>query len=297
MSTKIRMNRTWEEFQKQPKVKQIFTPWFVAALLVFIVCGSIAFAMAGLLNEGFQIARWEVTNEVKTLQQAIEVDGVQVNKFVELGDRIYDHRDPNSLSLMAWLGYDPHASYQTLYKSIKDVLDANPNVTIDDLLHKKQADLLLYTNNDEFMAKNLYEALHFHAHSNVVNHNGTWGFVVKVLSDGTNSWFYKFTELFAHASKSATHATEGLHSVSPAYKLQTILYYNNPAYNAYYWVFIIFMMPQMISTIIIVVKLATVLNPKKSKEEKAAYKLEKQKAKLLKNNKPNKLDNQALGAH
>lgn len=42
------------------------------------------------------------------------------------------------------------------------------------------------------------------------------------------------------------------------------------------------MMPQMIATVIIVTKLATVLNPKKSKEEKAAYKLEKQEAKLLK---------------
>lgn len=279
---KIRMNRTWEEFSKLPKVKQIFTPWFITALVVFIVFGAVAFTMVGLLNHGFTTAR----------------------SLIENGDIIYGTiANPkiggSEHSLMSYLGYDPHANYQVMFKEISAYLTANPNKSIADLQAMSKEQL----NNNA-----LYEALHYHAHTPVINHNSTWGFVVKVLSGGTEGWFYKYTELFAHGS--ATHASSTHALATPQQALALINKYQDFEfgynYNAFYWVFIICMMPQMIATVIIVTKLATVLNPKKSKEEKAAYKLEKQKAKLLKKDKTKKevvyssgsdLQEAALGAN
>lgn len=254
---KIRMNRTWEEFSKLPKVKQIFTPWFIVALVVFIVFGAIAFTMIGLLNNGFTTAR----------------------SLFENGDIVYGTIAKPKIggsehSLMSYLGYDPHANYQAMFKEINAYLTVNTNKSIADLQAMSKEQL----NNDS-----LYEALHYHAHTPVINHNSTWGFVVKVLSGGQDSWFYKYTKLFANGS--TTHASASHALATPKEVLVLIDKYQdfNFGYNyeAFYWIFIICMMPQMITTVIIVTKLATVLNPKKSKEEKEAYQLEKQKAKTL----------------
>lgn len=261
---KIRMNRTWEEFSKLPKVKQIFTSWFITALIVFIIFGAIAIAMVVFLNEGFTTAR-------SLIKDGEIVYGTIANPKIGGSEH----------SLMSYLGYDPHANYQEMFKEIKERLSEEPKISMVELLKMSKEEL----NNNS-----LYEALHYHAHTPVINHNSTWGFVVKVLSGGTDSWFYKYTELFANGS--TTHASSTHALATPQQALALINRYQDYNYgynyNAFYWIFIICMMPQMIATVIIVTKLATVLNPKKSKEEKAAYKLEKQKAKLLKKDKTKK---------
>lgn len=248
--SQIKMNKSFEEFSKLPKVKQIFTPWFIVALVVFIVGLVIAFTMVGLLNEGFENARALVNDQGQIVGKVADVNG-------------------NDHSLMSWLGYDQHANYQELYKTINNrLIDGQ---TMESLMN----------NTDKKVDPKLYEALHYHAHSRLINHNGTWGFTTKVLSDWENSWFYKYNQLFSQLadSKDSILAAQGAKSLK---KLSTIIQYQNPNYIVYNWVFIVFMMPQMITFVIIVVKLATVLSPKKSAEEKQAYKLAKLEAKKQK---------------
>lgn len=253
----IKMNKSFAEFSKLPKIKQVFTPWFIAALVIFIVGLTIAFAMVGLLNEGFENARALVNDQGQIIGKVADVSG-------------------DNHSLMSWLGYDQHANYQELYKTIHD-----------QLINGKTMESLINNTNKNNDPK-LYEALHYHAHSKFINHNGTWGFVTKVLSDWENSWFYKYNQLFSQLANSQNPvlAAQGIKSLA---KLSTIIQYQNPNYIAYNWVFIVFMMPQMITFIIIVVKLATVFSPKKSAEEKQAYKLAKLEVKNQK--KAKKLNN------
>lgn len=252
---KIRRSQmSYDEFSKLPKVKQIFTPWFITALLVFIVLGGIAFAMIALASEGFENAR----------------------SFVD-GHGHFVNDDSSKTTLMAWLEYDPHSNYQELYKELAKY--SNDELTEYYRLYKTEQ----FNELGGLKVVDSFKAFeHSHANGNI-NHNSTWGFATKVLGAGSESWFYKFIQEFERINGSFTHAGHEVKLAEVANERLAVINANvNTNYQAYYWVFIICMMPQMIATVIIVVKLITVLSPKKNAEEKAAYKLAKQQQKATK---------------
>ncbi|MCV3754252.1 hypothetical protein [Ureaplasma zalophigenitalium] len=258
-------NLSYDEFCKLPKVKQIFTPWFISALVIFIVFATIAFTMLGLLNVPFTQAR--------TVVLATQAGPV-------LGDHLANVSGSED-SLMSYVLYDPHADYQEWLRAVKDV-NAH-GITFHQLEHLTDAQLhTLLEEKDLLMhEKTLTEVLHYmhHGlHSKVINHNLTWGFVIKVLSNPTNSWFSQWLDyLRVNDPHDSVEWTERL-SLIQQYSSET----QGMNYHAFYWVFIIFMMPNMITLIIIVVKLSTVLKPKLTPEQKEQYKLQKAQQKAQK---------------
>lgn len=263
---KFKRNKTFDEFTSQSKAKQIFTPWFIAALVVCIFTATAAFTVLCLLNPGFEIAR-----------AAVDGNG-------ELIEPIHVANIAKEKSFMSFVEYDPHANYQVLFKAIENFKTTYGNKAFADAInaivkHDHQAISKL--------PKEFNEAVHafMHSHSQgSINHNGTWGFAVKVLSGAQESWFYKFTNAFANLDSSVVDSHNNSLSKMAQTRMKMIdLYQDN--YHAYYWIFITCMMPQMITLVIIIVKLITVLKPKLSAEQKYAIKQLKADKKAQKKNK------------
>ncbi|WP_031489115.1 hypothetical protein [Ureaplasma canigenitalium] len=281
------MNKTYTEFLAQSKAKQIFTPWFISALVLFVALSSVAIAMVVLLAPSFEIGR------------RLFEDGL-------FKDVIADIKTQDSL--MKFVEYDPHADYQKYYKIL---LDLRENGLLNDWASNiaSHKPILPTEEYNEAYIKKATEAIEafLHAHAQgLINHNNTWGFAVKVLGNFNSStgveittkngqtfyndsWFAKFINEFRDVTATYHHNGHDVTlSSASQIRLQTLarayIYLDQPEIVAYYWVFITTMMPQMITSVILIVKLVTVLKPKKTAEEKAAYKLAKLEKKNMKKN-------------
>ncbi|MCV3743387.1 hypothetical protein OF377_00605 [Ureaplasma sp. ES3154-GEN] len=268
---------SYAEFSKLPKVKQIFTPWFISALVYSIVSIIIAGTMIGLANEGFDNARRLVVLENG------KYDLKQVLDF-------WNFDTKNQDTLMSFVNYDPHADYQSWLGALKKLNKGDLHNLVH-ALHDGYWDEAIERLNEQAQANKdvlheIVEYISHGAHHKIVNNNSTWGFVIKVLANPTDSWF---SQVLKYISENNSHD-------SAIWKTRFDLIQDNanPAYHAYYWVFIVFMMPNMVSLIIIVVKLATVLKPKLNAEQKAQYKLEKAQKKLKTKEAPSSLTAGAL---